>query len=106
VPGSIGMASSMSAMETGFEPRIEDGKLRYEKRFYHRGQPVFVTEKDSPRFAANIHNIGLDAVSTQLKHKPVLCRIFTELSQFFLWDHAYLNGGSPIHFIFPFLLLY
>lgn len=62
LPGGLG-APPLSQSETSHEPRIEDGKLRYEKRFYHRGQPVFVTDKDVPRFAANIHNIGPDAVS-------------------------------------------
>nr|XP_023026693.1 sin3 histone deacetylase corepressor complex component SDS3 [Leptinotarsa decemlineata] len=44
------------------ETRIEDGKLLYEKRWYHRGQSVFVEGRDMPKFPANISAIGNDAV--------------------------------------------
>lgn len=63
LPGGLGMPPISTQGDSAHEPYIEDGKLRYEKRFYHRGQPIFVSEKDMPRFAANIHTIGSDAVS-------------------------------------------
>lgn len=64
LPGGIGVPPPVLQNDSAYlEPRIEDGKLRYEKRFFHRGQPVFVEGKDIPRFAANIHNIGTDVVS-------------------------------------------
>ncbi|KAG5900095.1 hypothetical protein JTB14_016064 [Gonioctena quinquepunctata] len=44
------------------ETRIEDGKLLYEKRWYHRGQSVFVEGRDMPKFPANISAIGNDVV--------------------------------------------
>ncbi|XP_046997979.1 sin3 histone deacetylase corepressor complex component SDS3 [Schistocerca americana] len=44
------------------ETRIEDGKLLYERRWYHRGQPVYVEGKDISRFSAVISAIGLDVV--------------------------------------------
>ncbi|XP_018576841.1 sin3 histone deacetylase corepressor complex component SDS3 [Anoplophora glabripennis] len=44
------------------ETRIEDGKLLYEKRWYHRGQSVFVEGRDMPKFPANISAIGNDAI--------------------------------------------
>ncbi|XP_055371119.1 sin3 histone deacetylase corepressor complex component SDS3 isoform X2 [Condylostylus longicornis] len=44
------------------ETRIEDGKLLYERRWFHRGQPVYVEGKDLPRFAATISAIGNEIV--------------------------------------------
>ncbi|CAG9820629.1 unnamed protein product [Phaedon cochleariae] len=44
------------------ETKIEDGKLLYEKRWYHRGQSVFVEGRDMPKFPANISAIGNDAI--------------------------------------------
>lgn len=62
LPTGLGLPPISTQSDSQHEPYIEDGKLRFEKRFYHRGQPVFVTEKDMPRFAGNIHTIGPDAV--------------------------------------------
>lgn len=45
------------------ETRIEDGKLLYERRWFHRGQPVYVEGMDLSRFGANISAIGTEAVS-------------------------------------------
>ncbi|XP_008196143.2 sin3 histone deacetylase corepressor complex component SDS3 [Tribolium castaneum] len=44
------------------ETRIEDGKLLYEKRWFHRGQSVFVEGRDLPKFPANISAIGNDMI--------------------------------------------
>lgn len=45
------------------EARVEDGKLLYEKRWFHRGQSVFVEGRDYPRFPAHITAIGSECVS-------------------------------------------
>lgn len=45
------------------ETRIEDGKLLYEKRWFHRGQQVYVEGKDMTKFAATISAIGNEVVS-------------------------------------------
>lgn len=45
------------------ETKIEDGKLLYERRWFHRGQPVYVEGIDMSRFGANISAIGTEAVS-------------------------------------------
>ncbi|XP_044753676.1 sin3 histone deacetylase corepressor complex component SDS3 [Coccinella septempunctata] len=44
------------------ETRIEEGKLLYERRWFHRGQSVFVESKDMSKFPANISAIGSDAI--------------------------------------------
>ncbi|XP_019878768.1 sin3 histone deacetylase corepressor complex component SDS3 isoform X2 [Aethina tumida] len=44
------------------EARIEDGKLWYEKRWFHRGQSVFVEGRDMSKYPANISAIQNDAI--------------------------------------------
>ncbi|XP_039747385.1 sin3 histone deacetylase corepressor complex component SDS3 [Pararge aegeria] len=48
--------------ESGAETRIEDGKLLYERRWFHRGQSVYVEGRDMPRFPAHIHAITDEAI--------------------------------------------
>ncbi|XP_054285193.1 sin3 histone deacetylase corepressor complex component SDS3 isoform X2 [Macrosteles quadrilineatus] len=47
---------------TSMETRIEDGKLLFERRWFHRGQPVYVEGKDMPRFPAVISAIGTEVL--------------------------------------------
>ncbi|CAG9861497.1 unnamed protein product [Phyllotreta striolata] len=58
------------------ETRIEDGKLLYEKRWYHRGQSIFVEGRDMPKFPANISAIGNDAIWVK-KSDGAKVRIYT-----------------------------
>lgn len=57
------------------ETRIEDGKLLYEKRWFHRGQSVFVEGRDLPKFPASISAIGNDVVC--IKTQFVVRRLFS-----------------------------
>ncbi|XP_066257769.1 sin3 histone deacetylase corepressor complex component SDS3 isoform X1 [Euwallacea similis] len=50
------------AEQTLIETRIEDGKLLYEKRWFHRGQSIFVEGKDQPKTAATISAVGNDCI--------------------------------------------
>lgn len=45
------------------ETKIEDGKLLYERRWFHRGQPVYIEGKDIIKFAATISAIGNEIVN-------------------------------------------
>lgn len=45
------------------ETKIEDGKLLYERKWFHRGQSVFVEGRDFPKIAATISAIGTEVVS-------------------------------------------
>lgn len=42
--------------------RVEDGKLLYERRWFHRGQSVYVESRDQARFAGHIHSITDEAI--------------------------------------------
>ncbi|XP_015607111.1 sin3 histone deacetylase corepressor complex component SDS3 isoform X1 [Cephus cinctus] len=59
------------------ETRIEDGKLLYERRWFHRGQSVYVEGKDLPRFAANISAIGTEAIWVKKVSDGSKVRIYT-----------------------------
>jgi Sin3 histone deacetylase corepressor complex component SDS3 len=48
------------------DTRIEDGKLLFERRWYHRGQPVYVEGKDINTYPALITAIGTESVSIRL----------------------------------------
>ena len=45
------------------EVRIEDNKLFLERKWFHRGQPVYVESRDNSRYSAVISAIQADAVS-------------------------------------------
>ncbi|XP_051168020.1 sin3 histone deacetylase corepressor complex component SDS3 isoform X1 [Leptopilina boulardi] len=55
---AMNITSESSLVET----RIEDGKLLYERRWFHRGQSVYVEGKDLQRFSATISAIGNEVV--------------------------------------------
>ncbi|XP_011640740.1 sin3 histone deacetylase corepressor complex component SDS3 isoform X2 [Pogonomyrmex barbatus] len=59
------------------ETRIEDGKLLYERRWFHRGQPVYVEGKDLSRFAANISAIGTEVIWVKKVSDSSKVRIYT-----------------------------
>lgn len=58
------------------ETKIEDGKLLYERRWFHRGQAVYVEGKDLPRFSANISAIGSEAIWVKKTSDSGKVRIF------------------------------
>lgn len=64
---------AMSMVET----KIEDGKLLYERRWFHRGQPVYVEGKDIVKFSATISAIGNEIVSIYCNYfwiRLICCR--------------------------------
>ncbi|XP_035919447.1 sin3 histone deacetylase corepressor complex component SDS3-like [Anopheles stephensi] len=58
------------------DTRIEDGKLWYERRWFHRGQPVHVEGRDISRFSANISAIGVEAICVKKTTDGQKVRIF------------------------------
>lgn len=62
---SLNIISSLPPTESyaQIETKVEDGKLLYEKRWFHRGQPVYVEGKELVKFAAIISSISNDVVS-------------------------------------------
>ncbi|CAH1404598.1 unnamed protein product [Nezara viridula] len=56
--------------------RIEDGKLLYDRKWFHRGQTVFVEGKDLPKFPATISAIGSEAISVKKTIDNTKIRIY------------------------------
>lgn len=59
VPQLISQNENFTMVET----KIEDGKLLYERKWFHRGQSVFVEGRDFPKIPATISAIGTEVVS-------------------------------------------
>uniref|UniRef100_A0A0A9XBZ9 Sin3 histone deacetylase corepressor complex component SDS3 n=1 Tax=Lygus hesperus TaxID=30085 RepID=A0A0A9XBZ9_LYGHE len=59
------------------EVRIEDGKLLYERKWFHRGQTVFVESKDLGRFPAIISAIGTEAIHVKKTIDSSKVKIYT-----------------------------
>ncbi|EDV21706.1 uncharacterized protein TRIADDRAFT_59699 [Trichoplax adhaerens] len=53
------------------EARIEDGKLFYEKRWYHRGQHVYIEGKDTARISGILSSIGHNELINKLTIIPI-----------------------------------
>lgn len=59
----MGYSNSHNDIHHVVETRIEDGKLLYERRWFHRGQAVYVEGTDVSKFSANISAIvGTDVI--------------------------------------------
>lgn len=62
---SMNIISSLPPTESyaQIEAKVEDGKLLFERRWFHRGQPVFVEGKEVVKFPAVISSISNEVVS-------------------------------------------
>ncbi|XP_067641968.1 sin3 histone deacetylase corepressor complex component SDS3 isoform X2 [Eurosta solidaginis] len=60
--GGLLTENTNSIVTPTVETRIEDGKLLYQRRWFHRGQQVYVEGKDLAKFAATITAIGNEVV--------------------------------------------
>lgn len=71
------IASSLPPTEnySMVETKIEDGKLLYERRWFHRGQPVYIEGKDVPKFPATISAIGNEVVNSKAHRSHPFSRI-------------------------------
>lgn len=78
------------------ETKIEDGKLLYERRWFHRGQPVYIEGKDIIKFAATISAIGNEIVSLNVVVRSFI-DLLTKISIFFpqIWVKK-LNDNNKV----------
>lgn len=67
------------------ETRIEDNKLLYERRWFCRGQQVYVEGKDMNKFAATITAIGNEVVRSPFFFPPLCYFIASFLVLFQIW---------------------
>lgn len=69
---NLGIATTLPPNESYamIEPtKIEDGKLLFERRWFHRGQSVYVEGKEISKFAATISAIGNEVVNVTVLQK-------------------------------------
>ncbi|XP_064461322.1 sin3 histone deacetylase corepressor complex component SDS3-like [Ornithodoros turicata] len=58
-----------------YDARIEDGKLFYDKKWYHRGQSVCVESKDTGRFFGIISTFGTSEILIKKSHDNVKVKV-------------------------------
>jgi len=78
---NINSLQSVSEQQNLIETRIEDGKLLYEKRWFHRGQSIFVEGKDQPKTAATISAVGNDCIYVKKQNGEKLRFFLTSLAR-------------------------
>lgn len=70
------------------DTRIEDGKLLYERRWFHRGQAVYIEGTDVSRFAANISAI--------VGHDVIMVKRANDGNKFRIYLHQLSSGKITI----------
>lgn len=78
---NVGGLPSIGEPQNLIETRIEDGKLLYEKRWFHRGQSIFVEGKDQPKTAATISAVGNDCIYVKKQNGEKLRFFLTSLAR-------------------------
>lgn len=68
-------------METTIEARIDDGRLYYDKRWFHRNQPVLVECRDSANFNGVITAIGTQEIYVRKIEDNFKIRIYVSQLQ-------------------------
>ncbi|KAK2170329.1 hypothetical protein LSH36_3g13039 [Paralvinella palmiformis] len=57
-PQITSLITSPASNDFPFDARIDDGKLYYDKKWFHRGQPVFLESKEAGKVSAVINCVG------------------------------------------------
>lgn len=84
----MGYSSGHNDMHHAVETRIEDGKLLFERRWFHRGQAIYVEGTDVSKFSANISAIvGTDVIMVKRQ---------TDGSKFRIYLHQLSSGKISI----------
>lgn len=76
--GTSSQGSGSLSSDAYTDAKIEDGKLLYERRWYHRGQQIYVEGKDFSRFPATISAIGNETIWVKKLSDSNKFRIFTQ----------------------------
>uniref|UniRef100_A0A3B4FKG8 SDS3 homolog, SIN3A corepressor complex component n=1 Tax=Pundamilia nyererei TaxID=303518 RepID=A0A3B4FKG8_9CICH len=73
-------SAPMESPTQRYEARIEDGKLYYDKRWYHKSQAIYLESKDNTKISCVISTVGTNEVgfSSHSKHQHLI-QLRTEL---------------------------
>ncbi|KAM4810036.1 sin3 histone deacetylase corepressor complex component SDS3 [Rhinophrynus dorsalis] len=59
-----------------FEARIEDGKLYYDKRWYHKSQAIYLESKDNTKISCVISSVGTNEIWVRKSSDSTKMRIY------------------------------
>ncbi|XP_042297443.1 sin3 histone deacetylase corepressor complex component SDS3 isoform X1 [Sceloporus undulatus] len=59
-----------------FEARIEDGKLYYDKRWYHKSQAIYLESKDNTKISCVISSVGANEIWVRKTSDSTKMRIY------------------------------
>ncbi|XP_073415590.1 sin3 histone deacetylase corepressor complex component SDS3 isoform X3 [Dendrobates tinctorius] len=59
-----------------FEARIEDGKLYYDKRWYHKSQAIYLESKDNTKLSCVISSVGTNEIWVRKSSDSTKVRIY------------------------------
>ncbi|KAF7205562.1 transcript variant X2 [Nothobranchius furzeri] len=59
-----------------YEARIEDGKLYYDKRWYHKSQAIYLESKDSTKISCVISSVGTNEIWVRKTSDSTKMRIY------------------------------
>uniref|UniRef100_A0A8C9D5H5 SDS3 homolog, SIN3A corepressor complex component n=1 Tax=Panthera leo TaxID=9689 RepID=A0A8C9D5H5_PANLE len=78
-----------------FEARIEDGKLYYDKRWYHKSQAIYLESKDNQKLSCVISSVGANEIWVRKTSDSTKMRIY--LGQ--LQRGLFVIRRSPARFV-------
>ncbi|XP_047554268.1 sin3 histone deacetylase corepressor complex component SDS3 isoform X1 [Lutra lutra] len=91
-----------------FEARIEDGKLYYDKRWYHKSQAIYLESKDNQKLSCVISSVGANEIWVRKTSDSTKMRIYLGQLQrgLFVIRRRCLLGIQPqsLHQVFKFPL--
>jgi len=56
------LPTNLTGSEYLYDARIDEGRLYYDKRWFHRSQPVFIESKEAGKIAATISAVGTSEI--------------------------------------------
>ncbi|MEE6503800.1 hypothetical protein FKM82_004963 [Ascaphus truei] len=59
-----------------FEARIEEGKLYYDKRWYHKSQAIYLESKDNTKISCVISSVGTNEIWVRKSSDSTKMRIY------------------------------
>ncbi|KAL0979038.1 hypothetical protein UPYG_G00179690 [Umbra pygmaea] len=66
----------MEAPSQRFEARIEEGKLYYDKRWYHRSQAIYLESKENTKISCVISSVGTNEIWVRKTSDSTKMRIY------------------------------
>ncbi|KAK3514708.1 hypothetical protein QTP70_028278 [Hemibagrus guttatus] len=69
-------ATPMESPTQRYEARIEDGKLYYDKRWYHKSQAIYLESKDNTKISCVISSVGTSEIWVRKTSDSTKMRIY------------------------------